>query len=278
MDFLIINGEILKKEEANFTPLFWDEPFIISQKIWFGFGGIPQFSINLKFLNQQLEALNYQLPAFLKNKRELFRITKRMLNKNKFYRSGIVTIQLFINNPHINYVITSIAYPEFDFPISKHGLLINFSDTIKSSENRLNQHKFYNRANWKINQTKLRDSSFQNSIILNQNGMICEGIATNIFMVKDSVLITPSVDSGCFEDTLRATIMETATALQIKTAEIPNIKKEHVLAMDELFFASEEFGIQWILGIENKRFVPKISNLIHEKINEILKGKIVEWE
>lgn len=278
MDFLIINGEILKKEEANFTPLFWDEPFIISQKIWFGFGGIPQFSINLNFLNQQLETLNYQLPAFLKNKRELFRITKRMLNKNKFYRSGIVTIQLFINNPHINYVITSIAYPEFDFPISKHGLLINFSDTIKSSENRLNQHKFYNRANWKINQTKLRDSSFQNSIILNQNGMICEGIATNIFMVKDSVLITPSVDSGCFEDTLRATIMETATALQIKTAEIPNIKKEHVLAMDELFFASEEFGIQWILGIENKRFVPKISNLIHEKINEILKGKIVEWE
>ncbi len=276
MDFLIINGEILKKEEANLTPLFWDEPFIISQKIWYGFGGIPQFTINLNFLIQQLEALNYQLPAFLKNKRELFRITKRMLNKNKFYRSGIVTIQLFINNTHINYLITSIAYPEFDFPISKHGLLINFSDNIKSSENRLNQHKFYNRANWKINRAKLRDSSFQNSIILNQNGMICEGIASNIFMLKDNVLITPSFDSGCFEDTLRATIIKTAAALKIKTAEIPNIRKEHVLAMDELFFASEEFGIQWILGIENKRFVPKISNLIYEKLNEILKEKIAE--
>lgn len=278
MDFLIINGEIIKKEEANLTHLFWDEPFTILQKIWFGYGGIPLFEINLNFLTQQLEALNFKIPEFLKNKRELFRITKRMLNKNKFYRSGIITIQLFINNSNIEYVITSIAYPELIFPISKHGLLINFSDTFKSSENQLNQFKFYNRANWKINRAKLRDSSFQNSIILNQKGMICEGIGTNIFMVKDNVIITPSIDSGCFEDTLRSTIFGASALLEIKTAELPNIKKEHVLEMDEVFFASEEFGVQWILGIGNKRFVPKISNLIHEKLNEILKDKITEYE
>lgn len=274
MDFLIINDEIIKKEEANLTHLFWDEPFVISQKIWFGYGGIPLFDKNLDFLYRQLEVFNIEIPEFLKNKRELFRITKRMLNKNKFYRSGIVTIQLFVNITETEYVITSIAYPEFDFPISTHGLIINFSNAIKSSDNQLNRHQFYNRANWRINRSKLRDSSFQNSIILNQNGMICEGIGANIFMIKENVLITPSIDSGCFEHTIKNTIFETATLLKLKTAEIPNIKKEHVVEMDEVFFASEEFGIQWILGIENKRFVPKVVFQIHEKLNKILKEKV----
>jgi len=274
MDFLIINGEIIRKEEANLTHLFWDEPILLSQKIWFGFGGIPLFSQNLDSIIQQLEIFNIETPAFLKNQRELFRISKRMLNKNKFYRSGIINFQLFIKDIHIDYVISSIAYPEFEFPFSRQGLLVNFATSKRNVPNQLNRYLFYNKTNWKIKKSQIRDTSFQNSVLVNHTGMICEGIASNIFMIKENALITPSLESGCFEDSIRNPILELASELQLKLNEIQNIKKERIVEMNEVFFASEEHGIQWILGIENKRFVHQMTTRIHEKLNDYLKTKI----
>ena len=278
MDFLIINGKIIRKEDANLTHLFWDEPFVLSQKIWFGFGGIPLFHKNIEFLCQQLNVFNIEIPEFLKNRRELFRISKRMLNKNKFYRSGIINIQLFINDAKIDYIISSTGYSEFDFPISKKGLLVNFSESKRNMANQLNRYQFYNKTNWKIKKSQLRDSTFQSSILINEKGMICEGISSNIFMVKDNVLIAPALGSGCFEDTIRNTILEVASKLQLKSLELPNIKKEHISEMNEIFFASEELGIQWILGVENKRFVNSFTKQIHEKLNEIFKEKVINGD
>jgi len=276
MDFLIINSKITRKEDANLTHLFWDEPFSLSQKVWFGFGGIPLFNKNIDFLCQQLEVFNIQIPEFLNNKRELFRISKRILNKNKFYRSGIINIQLFIIDTKIDYVISSIGYPEFEFPFSKNGLLVNFSESKRRSTNDLNRHLFYNKTNWRIKRSLLRNSTFQNSILVNEKGMISEGIASNIFMIKENVIITPSLGSGCFEDTLRNLVLEVAHKLQLKTLELPNIKKEHVLEMDEIFFASEETGIQWVLGVGNKRFVNPVTKRLHGKLNEFLKEKVID--
>ena len=278
MNFIIINGEITPKKDANLTHLFWDEPFVLSQKVWFGYGGIPLFSKNIDFLCQQLEVFNIEIPDFLINKRELSRISKRMLNKNKFYRSGIINIQLFIIDTKIDYVISSIGYPEFEFPISKQGLLANFSESKRRSANDLNRHLFYNKTNWRIKRSQLRDSTFQNSILINEKGMVSEGIASNIFMIKDNVIVTPSLGSGCFEDTIRNLILEVTSEIKLKTLELPNIKKEHILAMDEIFFASEEIGIQWILGVENRRSVNPVTKQIHQKLNAILKSKVVDGD
>jgi branched-subunit amino acid aminotransferase/4-amino-4-deoxychorismate lyase len=274
MDFLIINGEIIRKEDANLTPLFWEKSFTLSQKIWFGLGGIPLFNKNIEFLCQQLSTFNIEPPKFLKETRELFRISKRMLNKNKFYRSGLINVQLFLTGSQINYVITSHGSTEFEFPISKQGLLVNFSELQKYSANRLNQHSFYSTTNWEIINSQLRNSNFSNSILLNEKGMICEGIASNIFMVKDHTLITPSIESGCFEDTIRNPILEIAGKLQLKTFESPKTKREDIIGMNEVFFASEEYGIQWVLGIENRRYVHKVSEQIYEHLNNYLKSEV----
>jgi branched-subunit amino acid aminotransferase/4-amino-4-deoxychorismate lyase len=274
MDFLIINGKVLKKEEANLTSFFWDNPQILSQGIWFGYGGIPLFTENIKLLIQQLNALQFEIPDFIKDQRELFRIIKRMLNKNKFYRSGIIKIQLILNASQINYIITSGAFSEFEFPMSTEGMLINYSSIRKNVTNQLTKHAFYNNIDWNIIQAQLYKSDFKNSIILNESGMICEGIASNIFMIKDEILITPAFDSGCFEDSLRNPILEVSAKLGLKILEQAKIERKHIIEMNEMFFASEEKGITWILGIDNKRFIHQQCDEIHLELNSYLKGKV----
>ena len=62
--------------------------------------------------------------------------------------------------------------------------------------------------------------------------------------------------------------------IKLKTEEPENIKTKDLLQMDEIFIASEEKGFQWILGIENKRYVHYFSRVIHEKLNQFLQEKV----
>lgn len=274
MDFLIINGKVLKKEEVNLTSIYWDNPHVLSRNIWFGYGGIPLFSENIHLLVQELEALQIETPNFLKNQRELFRITKRMLNKNKFYRSGLVKIQLLTKGQQTDYLITSSAFSRFDFPLSDEGILVNYSGMRKNSTNQLSKHAFYNKVDWSIRQAQLNNSAYQNSIVLNEFGMVCEGIASNIFMIKDEVLITPSIGNGCFEDSLRSVILECSNKLGLRILEQANIEKKYMIEMNEVFFASEKRGLTWILGIDSKRFIHQVSDEIALELNSYLKEKV----
>jgi branched-chain amino acid aminotransferase len=274
MNFIIINGEIIKKHETGFIPFLWDEPFVITQKFWFGFGGIPLFPDNLKTLKLTLKTLKADIPDLLNDDQELFRITKRMLNKNRFFRSGIITCQVYISQTETNTIISSFAFPDFEFPISKQGLILNFSEFEKYSGNPLNQFAFFNAPQWKFAVARNLDTAFNNSIFVNEKGFVCDCISANIFMIKGKLLYTPSIISGCFNDSLRSHILEIAPKANLKVSETDSFKKEDVIQMNEIFLASEENGIQWLLGIENKRFVHHYSVKIHELLNSFLRNSV----
>jgi branched-chain amino acid aminotransferase len=273
MEYIIVNGEILKKPEIGFTPFFWDEPFLITQKMWFGFGGIPLFHENIETVKLALNTLNVDVPDLLQNEKELFRITKRMLNKNRFYRSGLITCQVFVGKTETNIILTSVNFSDFDFPFSKQGIIVNYFEFEKYSGNPLCTYSFSNETLWKFAESRIRGTAFQNSIILNEKGFVCDCISANIFMIKGKTFFTPSVETGCYSDTLRNHILNAAQKTGLKVAETDEIKKEDISQMNEIFIASEEFGMQWIIGVLNKRFVHSYSLKIHEQINDFLKQK-----
>ena len=93
-------------------------------------------------------------------------------------------------------------------------------------------------------------------------------------MIKGNTLITPALETGCFEDLLRNLILEIAGEQKIKVLESDKISKEEMLTMNEIFIASERSGIQWILGIENKRFVHHFSEIIYEQLDRRMKEKV----
>lgn len=274
MNYIIVNGEILKKQEVGFTSFFWADPFVVTQKIWYGFGGIPLFHENIEEVKSVLKALNIEIPVLLTDETELFRITKRMLNKNRFFRSGIITCQVYIAQTEINTVISSIAFSEFDFPISKQGLLINFSEFKKYSANPFNQFAFFNNSFWKFANGRNFETNFDNSIFLNEKEAVCDCISANIFLLKGKIIYTPSVETGCYVDSLRNLIIDIAGKSNLTVVESEEIKKEDIFQMDEIFLADEEQGIQLILGAEIKRFVHNHSRKIHHNLNEYLKNKV----
>ena len=269
--FVIFNNNVVEQNELNISFLFWDENTVTSHKLWFGYGGIPLFSQNINLLIEQIEILALPCPPLLNNKNELFRIIKRMLNKNKFYRSGYLHIHIFNTNNEPSMLIVSTPSDKFDFPLAERGIMVNFSDIVKPSSNSYCRYAFYNHEFWQVVAAQNKSTYFQNSIITNQNHAVCEAISANIYTIIKKTLYTPAPATGSYHDVLRNIIINIAADMGFAILESESMKKEDIFDAHELFIASEATGMQWILGVENKRFVHKYSEEIHLKLNEHLK-------
>ena len=273
MEFLIVNGTVAGKDEIYLNHILTETSFRLSQKVWYGYGGIPFLAENMEQIKSQVDALKLPFPKEFENRRELQRLIKRMLNKNKFYRSGYVHLQVFWIENQVYTIISANTFHEFDFPFTETGLLVTFSSLIKSSQNAFNRFPFFNELLWQAGLTEIRHSSFQQIIFLNENNSVCESANANIYLMKGNELLTPALSTGCCENVLRSFILEAAGKMELDISEKKQVTVDDILGADELFIASETSGIQWILGMENKRFLHYFSKKIHEALIEKLKPK-----
>jgi len=273
--YILFNGEILKFGEADLSHLVANDPVVFREKIWFGHGGLPLFSENVHTLIRGLNELALGIPDYLLNSKELLRLTKRMLNKNRMYRSGVLTMQIFVGQSSTEHLIIPHAFEGTDFPISGKGLLVHFSDIYKRSRTGLQNLEYGNQPLWNTETALNKQTLFHNSIFLNENNSVCDAISSNVFMLKKNKLITPSVETGCYTDTIRDLVIQTGKELDFKIEESEKIHKGDVIGMDEIILASEEKGIEWVMGIENKRFIHRIAGQIHDKLNDLLRQRVM---
>ncbi len=274
MKFFIFNGKILKCDDISFRESCMENSIQIIQKIWFGFGGIPLFFRNIELLIRQAEILHIPIPGQMKKADELYRLTKRMLNKNRYYRSGFIIFKITSDGTSTQLTVTTLSADEQDFPYSGQGLLVTFSDQKKFTGNSLNKYLFFNKPLWDYILLSLKGTPFSNAVIMNEQNLICECPYGNIYLVRENEMYTPPLSSGCYEDTLRGLISKAAANTGKKIVERMNIDKNDLFKMDEIFIAGENTGIQWLLGVDNKRYLHNYSTVIHQELNNLLEKMV----
>ena len=90
--------------------------------------------------------------------------------------------------------------------------------------------------------TEAVQNGYDEALVLNERGYVCEGSAENIFLLRGGKLITPPVQEDILEGITRATIMELAREeLGLETVERP-ISRTEVYAADEAFLCGT--GVQ----------------------------------
>ena len=80
------------------------------------------------------------------------------------------------------------------------------------------------------------DGAFE-AIMLNADGFLAEGSVTNLFMVRDERLLTPSLESGILPGITRAAVLEMARDVGVEPAETA-LRPEDLLGSDEAFLTN----------------------------------------
>ena len=86
-----------------------------------------------------------------------------------------------------------------------------------------------------------RQRGFQETIVLNTAGDLCEAATANLFLAKNGIILTPSLDSGCLPGIGREVVCEIASVHGIP-CEQRRLTLADLGAADEIFLTSSTRG------------------------------------
>ena len=127
--------------------------------------------------------------------------------------------------------------------------------------------------------TEAVESGFDEAILMNSQGKVCEATGMNIFMIRQGQLITPGPEQDILEGITRDSILTIAKDLGIPTIQRP-IDKSELLVADEVFLSGTAAKITPVKRIETFGFSPDrpITNKLKEKLSNITENRDPKYE
>lgn len=117
------------------------------------------------------------------------------------------------------------------------------------------------------------DSGYDDCLFLDTNGHVCELSASNVFMVRAGVLITPSTSNDILEGITRKTILELARKMKIPCVE-RNIDLTELYIADEVFACGTSTFIAPIIEIDRRKINGGTITLkLKKEFENIMNGK-----
>ena len=157
-------------------------------------------------------------------------------------------------NPLPNKVSTAIAIWSWEDHIKTkgdEGLRAMVSSWVKIDSRSLPIHAkaSANYANSALARIEALKSGVDEAIMLNVSGMVVEGTAENIFIVKDEHIITPPLTSGALDGITRSSVLDLAQDLGIDY-QISDISRDELYYADEIFLTGTAAEIKAIGEID----------------------------
>lgn len=206
--------------------------------------------------------------GFIKNwdEAKFIRVVNDILKDNHIKEDCLVRILVFVDGIMSGTRMSGLPHEVAIFAYTrKYSLSSKGSSVMVSSWRRTPDNAIPARAkvsgsyvNAALMKNEALAKGFDDAIALDDQGHVTESTVSNIFMVRDGVLITPSTSHDLLEGITRDTIFKLAKDLKVDC-------KERTVDRTELYLADEVF----LSGSSNS--IAPVTNIDHKQIGD---GKI----
>lgn len=244
-----MNGELVKANQVTLSPfnLGISVGLGIFETLIAHWGVMPNFDEHVDRLKQSATLLKFSLPS----RESLATIVTEVIRANRLENEARVRVRLTIGageqvlsanemtDAAADYLIVSAVAQQDPEPhaelllvpmrCNEHGVLAG----VKSSsyaENVL-AFRYAVRAN------------ADEAIMLNSSGDLCECSMSNIFLVKDGEVLTPSLSSGCLPGVTRSIVIRLCEENGLSIREC-KLNEDDLLSADEILITSSVRGVQ----------------------------------
>ena len=127
--------------------------------------------------------------------------------------------------------------------------------------------------------TEAVESGFDEAILMNSQGKVCEASGMNIFMVRNNKLITPGFNQDILEGITRDSVLTIAKDLGIETEERA-IDKTELFVADEVFLSGTAAKVTPVKRIESYHLSTQrpITEKIKHKLTSITKNQEPKYQ
>jgi branched-chain amino acid aminotransferase len=173
---------------------------------------------------------------------------------------------LFDAKNHLpNYIIQSWPLPDNSGEFNSNGLVLGIYEAAKKSCDILSNLKHNNYLPYILAALKAKQEKWNDAIILNSYGRICDTTIANIFLIKEGVIYTPSLKEGCIAGTMRKKIIRESVNNnhQLIETEITLTDLQHA---DEVFLSNSIYNIRWVQRIDDTSYSNSLTQKIYKEI------------
>ncbi|PKQ65598.1 hypothetical protein BZG02_00920 [Labilibaculum filiforme] len=199
-----------------------------------------------------------------------------LINKNKAFAGTRIRLSVFrkdggLYTPtdnSISYLIETSPLENDHYLLNRKGLKIGIYEEMRKSYNLISRFKTGNSLPFILAANFRNKMNWDDCLLLNDKGNIVESCSSNLFLVKDGILMTPSIESGAVSGIMREQVIETAVNLNITVFDDCVLNSEHLLGADEIFLTNAIHGIQWVVAYQERRYFNKTAKLLIEELNQ----------
>ena len=183
------------------------------------------------------------------------------------FRGGLGTYKPETNQ--MSFIIEATDLEHNIYELNKKGYLVDVYNEYSKTVNQLSFFKTSNSLLYVLAAVTASENNLDDLFIVNQKSEIIESSNSNVFFLKEDVLLTPPLNSGCIEGVMRIEVIRAAKDLGINVLE-SNVYQEDLEKSREIFLTNVISGIRWVGGYKKKRFYNFISKKIIENLNKNL--------
>lgn len=136
-------------------------------------------------------------------------------------------------------------------------------------------------ANSAFIKTDAMRAGFDEALVLTQEGHVSEGSAMNFFMLRDGILVTPSITENVLEGITRRSIIELAKEeLGLTVVERP-IDRTEVYLAEELFLTGTAAQITAVTRVDFRPIgsgsMGPVTTQIRQLFDDLLRGRVEKY-
>lgn len=234
----------------------------IDSGLFFGRGVFETILVKEKavFLDEHIERLNKAINALSLGKAINKDDVISFINENNIKNKAL---KIVVTEKNLVYSTREIKYKDEDYI---NGFKVRISEVLRNSTSRVVAFKTLNYLENIIEYELCQRNQFNESIFFNEEGNLCEGCTTNIFIIKNKIIYTPSIQCGLLPGIVRQWIINNFDVIEKK------ITKEELLNSDEVFLTNSLVGVIKVSNIENKLFKSEVIEKIKKQYDKAING------
>jgi branched-chain amino acid aminotransferase len=140
-------------------------------------------------------------------------------------------------------------YRTEDYETGLHAYLVSMR---RNSYSPLSRIKSLNYLDNILSRLEARKHNAQEALLLNTLGWVAEGATSNIFIIKEKMLITPPVNTGILPGITRDAVLEIAKDIDLQTQE-EAFSPEELVCADESFLTNSLMEIMPLVMLNERK-------------------------
>jgi branched-subunit amino acid aminotransferase/4-amino-4-deoxychorismate lyase len=272
-EIVFFNGKFIPQDEARAS--VFETGFLYGWGLFETMrsyqGGIVYLNEHLKRMQASSKLIKIKFPYPLAKIREAVKKTIKINSLQDAY----IRINLWKSGHGSEISIIAKKYESYPSQKYKKGFYCQISQFRNNEGTFLIKIKSNNYLIYQLAYLEAKNKGFDEAILLNNRGFVAEASRSNIFLVKEARLFTPSLECGCLDGITRKVVFDLAKKYNLKIDE-GNFTLQDLYNSDEIFLTNSLIGIMPAAAIEeywarNKSSKDKLTPFLMKEYDRLLR-------